>query len=243
LIYHRFNALRYRVAATMLLIDGYNLLHATSIFGQGASAGTLRGSREALLAFLVRRLPSKLLTTTTIVFDAASAPPGLPEQFAVQGLSIRFARNLGNADALLEQLIEECRAPKALLVVSGDHRVQRAARSRGAKYIDSEAWFTELRRRPAAPLAEPTGNVRDSLEEWIHNFSDPVLLAEYEQAHRQLEQAPLHREPPPEKKPPRRRRGKGPMSQRAEEAAPPFGEGLDDIFPPGYADDLLTDQD
>lgn len=225
----------------MLLIDGYNLLHATSIFGQGAAAGTLRGSREALLAFLVRRLPSKLLTTTTIVFDAASAPPGLPEQYELQGLSIRFARELGNADALLERLIEECRAPKALLVVSGDHRVQRAARSRGAKYLDSETWFTELRRRPAERPEELIRDVPETPDEWIANFSDPELLAEYEQANLRLQQAPPRRESPADKRPARKRRGKGPMSQRPEDAMPPFGEGLDDIFPPGYADDLLAD--
>ena len=32
-----------------LLIDGYNLLHASDLFGEGESRGTLRGSRDALL--------------------------------------------------------------------------------------------------------------------------------------------------------------------------------------------------
>ncbi len=225
----------------MLLIDGYNLLHATSIFGQGAAAGTLRGSREALLAFLVRRLPSKLLKSTTIVFDAASAPPGLPDQYEQQGLGIRFARGFADADSLLEQLIEECRAPKSLLVVSGDHRVQRAARARGAKYLDSETWFTELRRRPVARNEEQATEVRDSPDEWIENFSDPALLEEYEQANQRLQQPPPRPDAAPTERPARKRRSKGPMSQRAEDAPPPFGAGMENIFPPGYADDLLTD--
>jgi predicted RNA-binding protein with PIN domain len=227
----------------MLLIDGYNLLHATSIFGQGAAAGTLRGSREALLSFLVRRLPSKLLTNTTIVFDAASAPPGLPDQYNQQGLSIRFARGFADADSLLEQLIEECRAPKSLLVVSGDHRVQRAARARGAKYLDSETWFTELRRRPIASNHEQAAEVRDAPEEWIENFSDPTLLEEYQQAHERLQQPPPRSVPPSNKPASRKRRGKGPMSERGEESLPPFGAGMENIFPPGYADDLLKGED
>jgi uncharacterized protein len=226
----------------MLLIDGYNLLHATSIFGQGAAAGTLRGSREALLAFLVRRLPSKLLKATTIVFDAASAPLGLPDRYELQGLNVRFAREFADADALLERLIEECRAPKSLLVVSGDHRVQRAARSRGAKYLDSETWFTELRRQSpiasAAPAAEPV----DTAEAWIQNFSDPALLEEYEQANQRLPQAPPRSDPTPEKRPARKRRSKGPMSQRPEDSLPPFAAGLESIFPPGYGEDLLADE-
>ncbi len=228
----------------MLLIDGYNLLHATSIFGQGTTAGTLRGSREALLAFLVRRLPSKLLKTTTIVFDAASAPPGLPDRYEVQGLGIRFARGFADADSLLEQLIEECQAPKALLVVSGDHRVQRAARARGAKYLDSETWFTELRRQPLTVSAEPSAEIVDTAEAWIENFSDPTLLEEYQQAHQPLQQPPARANSTPEKLAPRKRTGKkGPMSERGDDHLPPFGAGLENIFPPGYADDLLHGDD
>lgn len=131
----------------MLLIDGYNLLHVTDLFGQGASAGTLQGSREALLAFLARALNDRERKQTTIVFDAAGAPPGLPAIVPWEGITARFARGYDDADALLEEFIEQHPAPKSLTVVSGDRRVQRAARHRGAKVEESQAWFDELRKR------------------------------------------------------------------------------------------------
>jgi predicted RNA-binding protein with PIN domain len=129
-----------------LLIDGYNLLFAAGILGPIRGKGGGESSREALLDFLVDHLPEKEVKQTMIVFDAAEAPPGLPRQFSHRGLAVRFAPRNMSADALLEDLIERSTDPRRLTVVSSDHRVQRAARRRGAKYIDSDHWHAELRR-------------------------------------------------------------------------------------------------
>lgn len=126
-----------------LLIDGYNLLHASGIFPDDGPP-TLERARVALLDFLAERLPSKELARTTIVFDAAQAPPGLPRALSHRGLAVRFARRGRSADELLEELIATEPDPRNLTVVSSDHRVQRAARQRGARFIDSEVWKTEL---------------------------------------------------------------------------------------------------
>src|SRR5262245_9407845 len=125
----------------LLLIDGYNLLHVTDIFPQGRGAGTLAGAREALLAFLAKALEPKLRSRTTIVFDAAMAPPGLPREMTWEEISVRFAPRKATADELLEELIVAVADPRNLLVVSSDHRVQRAARQSGAQWIDSEKWY------------------------------------------------------------------------------------------------------
>jgi hypothetical protein len=62
-----------------------------------------------------------------------------------------------------------------LLVVSSDHRVQRAARRRGAKFMDSDTWWAELRRPVNKPQTDdrpsiagnpfPPGYASDLLEE------------------------------------------------------------------------------
>jgi predicted RNA-binding protein with PIN domain len=158
----------------MLLIDGYNLLHASGVF-PAAGPPTLERARLALLDALADALPPNNLATTTIVFDAAGAPPGLPREMAHRGLSVRFARRGGTADELLEDLIEAAADPRRLLVVSSDHGVQRAARRRGARYADSEIWWTELRRSVDMPQDDdrqsitgnpfPPGYARDLLEE------------------------------------------------------------------------------
>ena len=127
-----------------LLIDGYNLLHVSGVFGTGTALTELHRSREALLAFLAAALAPAERAQTTIVFDAASAPPGLPQSFLHDGVRVEFAREPGNADAMLEKLIAAHDAPRKLIVVSGDHRVQRAARRRRAQAIDSDRWWAEL---------------------------------------------------------------------------------------------------
>ncbi len=128
-----------------LLIDGYNLLHVSDIFA-GEGAGTeLHRSRMALLEFLAKSIDLRERNQTTIVFDAAGAPPGLPRRMTHEGMTIHFARRHSDADEMIEELLEQSPAPRELVVVSSDHRVQRAARRRGAVFIDSEQWYAELR--------------------------------------------------------------------------------------------------
>lgn len=160
-----------------LLIDGYNLMHAAGAFGRGDDAGTLRRARTELLHLLARWLPPDQLQQTTIVFDAAGAPPGLPRTMRHRGMTVRFAARHADADALLEELIAADHAPKRLTVVSSDHRVQRAARRRRARAVDSDAWCAEIARqaqqssaagpaKPATPLAP--GEVQMWLREFAH---------------------------------------------------------------------------
>jgi len=162
-----------------LLIDGYNLLHVTGIFGEDGPGTDLHRSRLALLNVLADSIDQRERTQTTIVFDAAGAPPGLPSTTTHSGISVRFARRQSNADEMIEELLEECKAPRALTVVSSDHRVQRAARHRGASYIDSAEWLADLRaaRRereavdnaPAKPIGNMSSEERDY---WVREFGD-----------------------------------------------------------------------
>ena len=66
-----------------LIIDGYNLMHAAGIVGRGAGPGFLERSRLAVLNFVVESLEPAALATTTVVFDARQAPPGLPREWFI----------------------------------------------------------------------------------------------------------------------------------------------------------------
>jgi predicted RNA-binding protein with PIN domain len=132
-----------------LLIDGYNLLHVTGIFGRGIGPGTLERSRRALLNFLVATIPEEELSRTTVVFDAKDAPPGLPRRVQHRGITVRFARSHDEADDLIEELIRKDSAPRRLTVVSSDHRLHRAARRRRATAVDSDVWYESVRRQGA----------------------------------------------------------------------------------------------
>ena len=134
----------------LLLVDGYNLLHVSGIFAPAGTPPTLEQSRLALLEFLAARLPQPLRKRTAIVFDAAAAPPGLPSQMAHAEMEVRFAPRKQSADDLIADIIAQEADPRHLTVVSSDHAVQRSARQRGAKFVDSEIWFRELKTTSAA---------------------------------------------------------------------------------------------
>jgi predicted RNA-binding protein with PIN domain len=134
-----------------LLIDGYNLIFCAGIAGQGHGIGSLERSRLGALRFLAQSLDAAQRAATVIVFDAREAPPGLPKTSQYHGITVRFAARNQEADELLEELIQAETSPRQLTVVSSDHRVQRAARRRRARAVDSEVWHDELLRRQHSP--------------------------------------------------------------------------------------------
>jgi hypothetical protein len=199
------------MSSMSLLIDGYNLLHASGILGHGVGPGSLERSRSALLNFLAESLTEKVMLNTTVVFDAREAPPGLPRQVSHRGITVQFAPRGSDADAEIEQLIESHHAPRRLTVVSSDHRLHRAARRRRAKAIDSDVWYAETvrlrieRSRTKKHAGKPAGPPSEvEVRFWLRQFG--------------LEEP----EPPAKKK----------NSQEPEAESP---------FPPGYAEDIGED--
>lgn len=207
-----------------LIIDGYNLLHASGIVGQGRGRGGLERSRLALLNFVVEALDEKDLARATVVFDAGpDSPRGLPRSLQHRGLTVHFAAGHDGADALIEELIQADSAPRRLTVVSSDHRLHRAARRRGAKPIDSDIWYADaLRQRrhrrdqphtppPVKPGAATTS--ASDVEYWLRQFGvEPVVNDEPKVPDAEFPAAP---------------------STDAVPELPPSEE----IFPPGYAED------
>jgi predicted RNA-binding protein with PIN domain len=159
-----------------LLIDGYNLLNVTDLFGVPAGGETaLHASRRALLDFLSRSLDARTRAQTTIVFDAGGAPPGLPRTLLHEGITAQFARQHSDADELMEEIIDSHPDPKSLTVISSDHRIQRAARRRGAAYVDSERWYAEVRAMAnAAATARPAEDklTPDQVSFWLDQFGE-----------------------------------------------------------------------
>jgi len=92
----------------------------------------------------------------TIVFDAIEAPSGLDRHFRHAEIQIHFAEPGHDADSLIEALIDSHSSPSHLLVVSSDHRLQKAAKQRRAESVDSEAFLQQLldRAKAAAAAAE-----------------------------------------------------------------------------------------
>jgi uncharacterized protein len=234
-----------------IIIDGYNVLHAAGLLGAAVAPGGLERARLALLNFLVESLDPVEIPRTTIVFDAGRPPWGAPRMLRHRGLTVCFAANYDNADELIEELIRHDSAPRRLTVVSSDHRLRQAAHRRKAVSIDSETWYAELieqrrqRRqshgeKPKTPDHHLVPLLTEDVDYWINQFGGEELLQEW----LDHEKAAGSRD---------RDRNKSATDssdpdgcKAATSGRDPDGDkdvnGLENPFPPGYGEDLLTDE-
>lgn len=179
------------MAQSYLIIDGYNLMHAAGMARHKYGPGDLERCRKRVLHFLSQHLSAAERARTTVVFDAADAPPGFPRTAVLEQMEILFAPRGGDADTVIEELIEQHFAPRQIRLVSSDHRLQKAARRRRAKFVDSELFVEQLedraakrtdsagRQEPAIPEQKVTGRTsRDEIAEWLEIFGDIPEAAE-----------------------------------------------------------------
>ena len=148
-----------------LLIDGYNLMHAAGIAKRVARPGELERWRHRLVKRVSQNLNPAERAATIIVFDAKEAPDIGGREQLVEGVFVRYPAPGHEADELLEEMISEHGSPQRLRVVSSDHRVQKAARRRHARFLDSDKFLDELdeRQRPGRaekPEMPPTAPAR-----------------------------------------------------------------------------------
>jgi len=139
------------MAEIFLLIDGYNLLHAAGMARDRYGPRDLQWARTRLIRWLVRKLTKRELSRTSIVFDARHPPENVPHTWLQSGLHVQFAapEQEGDADVLIEELISRHSAPRQLVIVSSDHRLQQAAKRRRAAFITSEMFVDQLEERTA----------------------------------------------------------------------------------------------
>lgn len=166
------------MAAYTLIIDGYNLLHAAGLAKKKYAQGELEQARENLQSLLRRLLSTREQEQTAIVFDTARRAPSLSDHALRAGqIRILFSSQHGNADALIESMIEDHPTPRKLTVISSDHRIQRSARLHHALFLDSESFLGDLlrrppkRRKPLPPHPKQTGEMTSAeLEYWLREF-------------------------------------------------------------------------
>ncbi len=140
-----------RSMSLLLLVDGYNVIGPVAAPGRAGFARAtthqsrwLEAERNRLISRLCDHLPEFVRNRTCVVFDARCPPSNAVSRYEVSGIDIRFAVDEPEADDLIERLIGEHSAPKQLAVVSSDHRLQDAAKRRGATPFDADPWLDDL---------------------------------------------------------------------------------------------------
>jgi predicted RNA-binding protein with PIN domain len=163
----------------VVLVDGYNLLHAIGLATKPARPGhsriPLRTARRRMLDWLADAARSRP-AVLRVVFDAQE---GIKTDTAEQdhrGVRVRFAFRQ-TADDLIEAILAAETQPAETVVVSNDGRLHEAARRRGAvawscqRFMD---WLADPGRPPAqsSPPAEekPAGPTPDEAAELARAF-------------------------------------------------------------------------
>lgn len=127
-----------------LIIDGYNLMHAMGLAKRRYGDGELERCRQRMQRQLADVLDESVLKKATVVYDAFESVSDDNRMFRDQGMKIRFAPQGKCADSEIEEMLRSHSVPKRILVVSGDHRLHKAANARKASVIDSEDFWASL---------------------------------------------------------------------------------------------------
>lgn len=160
------------------LLDGYNLLHAMGVLCGKVGPRGLEQARLSLLSRLHGVLGDDA-GIVTVVFDAANAPPHAAAEDEYQGIHIRYARD-GEADDVIESLIQREATPRQLTIVSDDHRVQQAGRRRRCPVLGCLDYLEEMERlrhrqpEVAEAPVKPEGMSAEETRHWLREFADLV---------------------------------------------------------------------
>src|SRR4051794_8522283 len=159
------------------LVDGYNLLFHLGLLDRQGGHQALDRARSRLLE-QVRTTLGEGDHHVTVVFDSGrnrrAAPP--PKEFL--GIEVRYSGGGDFADDVIEALIAECPQPRHLVVVSNDHRIQQAARRKGAQAWSCDALLdhgdarTTPTRAPHPVEPERTALSREEVRHWLEEFGD-----------------------------------------------------------------------
>jgi predicted RNA-binding protein with PIN domain len=155
----------------VLLIDGYNLLHAVQ--------GILEQSTEITDVQLCRIIGEYLYRSKgkgSIIFDGIGPKDksGFNNLF---NLEVVFSGTNREADDVIEKLILQNTAPKNLSVISSDRRLKDAAKKRKANAVDCvDFWLDMLKqlekkqKQQAEPKEKYLGLSDAETEYWLKEF-------------------------------------------------------------------------
>jgi uncharacterized protein len=168
-----------------VVIDGYNMLYAIGRLTPRLPRTALEGARRWLLEQLrARHAPG---ADVTVVFDGGTGRHGHGGRDDQLGFRVLFSHR-ESADDVIEGLIAADPSPRALTVVSNDHRLQQAARRRGCDVLGCLDYYEQDRLTPptkpaAEPPIKPESSSPEDVERYLKAFGDagddPLLRDPY----------------------------------------------------------------
>lgn len=163
------------------IIDAYNVIFACKLLRDSTIQAELNRARFELINQAASWIKLDNKSSVVMVFDAKNPPKGFPDVFHQGQVTVMFAKGYAEADDLIEELIRKHSTPKQLTVVSGDRRIERAAKRRKANSLDSETWYDQITADASKANRQPTdSNLQDkdpgkteegpTTEQWLDYF-------------------------------------------------------------------------
>jgi len=158
----------------VLLIDAYNVLHATAALGPDYAGMGVRALVDLLGESRWMNDRVRVICDGTQNVELPTPPDDIRVIYAGPGK---------DADSLIERMVDESTGPRDLTVVTNDNRIRKYARRRRARLLGSERFLKLLVQKPRkAPPSNAKPAVRDP-EHWLDVFDlDESEIAKMERS-------------------------------------------------------------
>jgi len=130
----------------VLIVDGYNTVHAWPSLRSVLAADGLEAARRRLVAALAEYAATARVEIT-VVFDAPRGTGRAPSEELIDGVSVRFTGGHDSADHVIERLayLATRNGPAVDVVVATSDRLQRdMVRAMGVTTMDSRTLEAEV---------------------------------------------------------------------------------------------------
>ncbi len=151
------------------LIDGHNLI------GQMPNLRLDDPNDEEQLLEHLRRYRARTGHKLTVVFDSGQTYHPA-KTYKKGGITVQFAPNGQTADQVIKRRLARVKNPQALILVTSDAAVRRAAQEAHVRVVASSEFAQQLQ-QPSAPLSTDNGGQADikvtaaEVEAWLEIFN------------------------------------------------------------------------
>lgn len=152
------------------LVDGNNLMWAIRQCPDETGPNS-----DYQLCRLIGRYLGLIGESGEIVFDG-TGPPEKRDFDQIENIEVFFAGAGTDTDTIIEEKIQASTAPKRLVIVSSDRRLRKAAHTKKATAVKSEAFWDDMRKQlsrkpgPKEPREKRNGLTEGETEQWLEIF-------------------------------------------------------------------------
>jgi len=154
----------------MVIIDGYNLLHAIHKAEEDSES-----INDVALCRIIGGYLKQIGEAGEIIFDG-TGPRDKSGFDNISNLEVFFAGLGTDTDTIIEDKIKVNTAPKRLTIVSSDRRLRKAAQARKATAVKSDVFWSTLQKQLSRkkgirePAAKWQGLTDSETKQWLEFF-------------------------------------------------------------------------